>query len=261
MIRLPRRAIPVIPCPMAKKKTAKTSKPKARKRNELRPTAIEPYPTAAAGSVIITMGQTRVLCTASIAEDVPPWLIDKATGRPKRGWVTAEYSMLPGSTPDRKRRGNDGRGTEIQRLIARVLRAAVDLNKMPGLMITCDCDVLYADGGTRTAAITGAFVALAQAIREARRRGMIETDPILGPVAAVSVGIIDGQAWLDLDYPLDSRAEVDMNVAMNHRGQFIEVQGTGEQGVFSRDQMDELLDLATKGTKRLIAVQKAAVSK
>lgn len=233
--------------------------PKQRKTNQLRPVTIEPFPAAAPGSVVITQGNTRILCTASIASEVPRWLIDRETGEPSRGWVTAEYNMLPGSTPDRKRRGADSRGTEIQRLIARVLRAAVDLEKMPGLMITCDCDVLVADGGTRTASITGAFVALAQAIQHARDTDMIKQDPIIGPVAAVSVGVIDGKAHLDLDYPLDVRAEVDMNVAMNHRGEFVEVQGTGEAGTFARAALDELLDLATAGIRKLIRVQRAAI--
>lgn len=232
---------------------------KTRRPTELRPTTIEPYPAGAPGSVIITMGNTRVLCTASIADEAPRWLIDPATGQPSKGWVTAEYAMLPGSTPQRKRRGSDSRGTEIQRLIGRVLRAAVDLEKMPGLLITCDCDVLVADGGTRTAAITGAFVALAQAIDFARREGLIRANPIRGPVAAVSVGIVDGTPRLDLDYPLDVRAEVDMNVAMNHRGQFIEVQGTGENGTFSRAELDKLLDLAGRGIRQLIRIQRAVL--
>ncbi len=231
----------------------------ARKRTELRKTTIKPYRTRAAGSVIIAQGETRVLCTASIADDVPKWLQGKGGEPPTRGWVTAEYSMLPGSTPDRKRRGPDSRGTEIQRLIARVLRAAADLKKMPGVLITCDCDVLNADGGTRTASITGAYVALARAIAVARKRGLIEKNPILGPVTAVSVGIVDGRVYLDLDYPLDVRADVDMNVAMNHRGDLIEVQGTGEQGVFSRDQLDAMLDLASKGIRRLQRIQRAAL--
>jgi ribonuclease PH len=173
--------------------------------------------------------------------------------------VTAEYNMMPGSTPDRKRRGPDSRGTEIQRLIGRVLRASVDLDKMPGVAITCDCDVVVADGGTRTASITGAWVALSQAIGHAKKEGLIKGEPRLGPVAAVSVGMIDGKPTLDLDYPLDVRAEVDMNVAMNHRGDFIEVQGTGEKGTFSRGELDALLDLAGKGIKKLIKVQRAAV--
>ncbi|MFN3165809.1 MAG: ribonuclease PH [Phycisphaeraceae bacterium] len=233
----------------------------SRKRpaNQLRPTTIEPFPSAAAGSVLIAMGGTRVLCTASIASETPRWIERDETGLPVHGWVTAEYAMLPGSTPDRKRRGPDGRSTEIQRLIGRVLRAAVDLDKMPGVAITCDCDVLQADGGTRTAAITGAYVALAQAIKAATDAGRITADPIVGPVAAVSVGIIDGKPYLDLDYALDVRAEVDMNVAMDAKGNFIEVQGTGEKGVFSRDELDSLLDLATKGVRKLMKAQRAAL--
>jgi len=216
----------------------------------------------APGSVIITAGNTRVLCTASVQSDVPRWIKkDPETGQPMHGWVSAEYSMLPGSTPDRKRRGTDGRSTEIQRLIGRSLRAAVDLDAMPGLAITCDCDVLVADGGTRTAAITGAYVALAQALRWAVEQGRLADlgAALPGSVAATSVGIIDGTATLDLDYPLDVRAEVDMNVAMNGQGQFIEVQGTGEQGTFDRAQLDELLDLAQDGIKQLMAIQQAAL--
>jgi len=235
---------------------------KTRPANELRPTTIEPFPAGAPGSVVITAGKTKVLCTASVQADVPRWIKkDPETGQPTHGWVSAEYAMLPGSTPDRKRRGNDGRSTEIQRLIGRALRAAVDLDKMPGLAITCDCDVLVADGGTRTAAITGAYVALVRAIRWAAGEGRLgDIDAALLPgVAAISVGIIDGVATLDLDYPLDVRAEVDMNVAMNAQGQFIEVQGTGEQGTFDRDQLDALLDLATDGIKSLMAIQNAAL--
>ena len=234
---------------------------KQRSRSQLRPVTIEPFPSQAAGSVLITQGDTRVLCTASLADEPPRWLPRDAEGNFTRGWVTAEYNMLPGSTGERKKRGPDSRGTEIQRLIARVLRAAVDLEKMPGVLITCDCDVLTADGGTRTAAITGSYVALAQAVAVAKERGLITKQPLHGPVAAVSVGIIDGQAYLDLDYPLDSRAEVDLNVAMNHRKRFIEVQGTGEQGTFDRGQLDTLLDLATRGITQLMRVQRAAVAK
>ena len=230
-----------------------------RKRDQLRKVTIEPFPSAAAGSVMITQGETRVLCTASISDSVPPFLIDKQTGEPTSGWVTAEYNMMPASTPDRKRRGVDSRGTEIKRLIGRSLRAAVDMTKMPGVAITCDCDVVLADGGTRTASITGAYVALAQAIHAARHEGMILHDPIIGPVAAVSVGVVDGQSHLDLDYALDSRAEVDLNVAMNHRKEYVEVQGTGEQATFSRDRLNELLDLAEKGTQRLVRHQRDAL--
>lgn len=234
--------------------------PLSRSPRKLRPVAISPFPSAAPGGVIITQGQTRILCTASVASEVPDFLLDKQTRLPVRGWVTAEYAMLPGSTRDRKKRGPDGRATEIQRLIGRVLRSAVDLAAMPGVMITCDCDVLVADGGTRTAAITGAFVALAQAIGHARRSGLITGDPIHGPIAAVSVGVVDGKSYLDLDYALDSRADVDMNVAMNHRGAFVEVQGSAEGATFSREQLDELLDLAAAGIKQLMRIQRAAIS-
>lgn len=227
----------------------------------MRPVTIRPYPSRAPGSVIITQGQTRVLCTASIDEQPPKWIKTDEAGRPIHGWITAEYAMLPGSTPGRKKRGPDGRGTEIQRLIGRVLRAAVDLNKLPGVSITCDCDVLCADGGTRTASITGAFVALAQAVRQARRRGLIDADPILGPVAAVSVGIVDGRVVLDLDYDADSRAEVDLNVAMDHRGRFIEVQGTAERSPFTKKQLDAMLARAASGIRRLIAIQRRALAK
>ncbi len=230
-----------------------------RKPNELRLVSITPFPSAAAGSVIITQGETRVLCTASISTEVPAFLIDKETGQPRSGWITAEYAMLPGSTRDRKKRGPDGRATEIQRLIGRVLRAAIDLKKMPGIAITCDCDVLSADGGTRTASITGAYVALAKAVAHAKAAGLIAGDPLIGPVAAVSVGVIDGRTHLDLDYPLDSKADVDMNVAMNSKGQFIEVQGTGEGGTFSRKQLDEMLNLASRGIRQLMKAQRAAL--
>jgi len=232
----------------------------ARPAKQLRDVVVErDYPTNAAGSVRIACGQTHVLCTASISTDVPPFLRDAETGEPTSGWVTAEYSMLPGSTPDRKRRGPDGRATEIKRLIGRALRAAVDLEKMPGVSIYCDCDVLKADGGTRTASITGAWIALADAISKAREDGLIQGNPLRGPVAAVSVGVVDGKIVLDLDYPLDSTAEVDMNVVMNHRGQFIEVQGTGEAGVFDREQLDRMLDAAGKGIRKLIRIQRAAL--
>lgn len=209
---------------------------------------------------MISQGNTRVLCTASIAQEVPGWLIDRETNTPRHGWVTAEYAMLPGSTPQRKRRGPDSRGTEIQRLIGRSLRAAFDLDQMPGVSITCDCDVIVADGGTRTAAITGGFVAVVQALAVARQRQMIDADPIIGHVAAVSVGIVDGQAYLDLDYPLDVAAEVDMNVAMNQEGEFIEIQATGEKGTMQRNQLDKLLDLATGGIAELIAIQRTVLA-
>ncbi len=229
----------------------------ARRMNQLRTVTIKRgYPSAAAGSVLISMGETRVICTASIAESVPRWLEESDT---PRGWVTAEYNMMPGATPDRSRRGPNSRATEIQRLIGRSLRAAVDLEKMPGVMIICDCDVLYADGGTRTASITGAYVALVDAISKAQRDGMIDGNPVVGPVAAVSVGIVSGKIVLDLDYKLDSTADVDMNIVMNHRGEFVEVQGTGEANVFSRNELDKMLDVGAKGIKKLIAAQRKAL--
>jgi len=235
---------------------------KTRRANQLRPVDIQRYPPgggAVPGSVIITQGDTRILCTASIAEEVPKWMATAnatTTETSGGGWVTAEYAMLPGSTPERQRRGITSRATEIRRLIGRVLRAGVDLQKMPGITVTCDCDVIVADGGTRTAAITGAFVALADALTHARRQGLIETNPIHGPVAAVSVGLVDDKPYLDLDYDLDARAQVDMNVAMNHRGELIEVQATAEGRTFSHDEMNALLDLAWKGIRKLMRMQR-----
>ena len=215
------------------------------------------FPGAAAGNVMVHSGETCVLCTASIASEVPGWLRDQ---KPPRGWVTAEYNMLPGSTIERKRRGTDGRGSEIQRLIARVLRQSVDLEKMPGLLITCDCDVIRADGGTRTASINGAFIALALALEIARRRGLISEDPIVHEVAAISVGIVDGEVVLDLDYALDSRAQVDLNVAMTGELELVEIQGTGETAHFSRAQLDEMLDVATDGIREIVGIQRSVLS-
>ena len=231
----------------------------SRNADQLRSIRIQRHAlTRAPGSVLFEAGDTRVLCTATISTDLPSWM--RSQEQP-RGWITAEYNMLPASVaPGRKQRKQDGRGTEIQRLIARVLRAAVDLRRMPGVLITCDCEVLAADGGTRTAAITGAWIALADAVTGARAAGILSEDPLLGQVAAVSVGIVDGLPYLDLDYALDSRAAVDMNVAMNSSGRFIEVQGTGESGTFSRTEMDALLDLATGGIKELMQLQKQALS-
>lgn len=219
-------------------------------------TKVIKYP---AGSCIIAFGDTRVLCTASISTDVPPFL--RNTGK---GWITAEYAMLPGSTGGgRKRRDGvkqDGRSVEIQRLIGRSLRAAVNLEKLGEVSITIDCDVLQADGGTRTASITGGWVALYDALRELAR--MQETSGpeyyLLGQVAAVSVGKVDGQIICDLDYEHDSKAEVDMNVVMKDT-QYVEVQGTGEQGDFSRAELNQLLDSAEKGIQEIFAAQRAAL--
>ena len=230
---------------------------KKRSRSQLRQVTIDQnFPTAAAGSIMISMGNTRVLCTASLTTKVPGWLENAET---PKGWVTAEYNMMPGSTTERQRRGPNSRATEIQRLIARSLRAAVDLYKMPGVMITCDCDVIQADGGTRTASITGAYVALAQAIAWARKNQIIAKNPIIGPVAAVSVGVVQGKTYLDLDYVLDSQADVDMNIVMNHKMELIEIQGTGEQDTFNRDQLNEMLDLGEKGIRKLMRAQRAAL--
>jgi len=230
--------------------------------DQLRPIQIERgFPSFAAGSVMIAAGETRVLCTATLSTEVPPFLVDRESGEPTSGWVTAEYNMLPGSTPERQRRGPNSRATEIKRLIGRSLRAAVDMKRMAGVSITCDCDVLKADGGTRTASITGGYVALADALAKAEAGGLIPASPILSPVAAVSVGVVDGRPMLDLDYDRDSRAAVDMNVVMNGEGRFIEVQGTGEQGTFSRSQLDALLDLAEAGIARLIESQAEALGR
>lgn len=208
---------------------------------------------AAPGSVLYQSGRTTVLCTASIDNSVPPWMEGKG-----RGWVTAEYSMLPGSTAPRKRRDRDGkvdgRTTEIQRLIGRSLRAVVDLEKLGERTITVDCDVLEADGGTRTASITGAYIALTDAL--ATIQDVLPESPLTDAVAAVSVGIVDGRAVLDLDYVEDSAAAVDMNVVMTGSGRFVEIQGTGEEATFDDDDLAALLKLARSGIKELVALQK-----
>ncbi len=233
-----------------------------RAHNELRPvTIVENFTDAPLASVLISCGNTRVLCTASVEEKVPAFRFDSGGG-----WLSAEYSMLPGATSRRSRRGVskgklDGRSTEIQRLIGRSLRAAFDLDAMGQRSLWIDCDVLQADGGTRTASITGGYTAARIAIERLIHDGVGTRASLLPAVAAVSVGIVDGQAYLDLDYPLDSRAEVDMNVIMNAAGGFIEVQGTGEQGTFSRAQLDELLALAEAGIGQLLETSEAAVKR
>lgn len=229
-----------------------------RNSDQLRPTSLElGFTDSTPGSVLISMGRTRVLCTASVEGSVPRWLQD--TGK---GWVTAEYGMLPGSSPERVRRDHvsGGRAKEISRLIGRSLRAAVDMTAMGEAMVRVDCDVIEADGGTRTAAITGAWVALHQALEDAVERELMARNPIIDEVAAVSVGIVDGEPWLDLDYVKDVSAEVDMNVVMSGRGLFVEVQGTAERAPFARDELDRLLDLAASGISDLIDMQKRAVS-
>jgi len=207
------------------------------------------------GSVLVSFGRTQVLCTASVDPDVPRWM----RGRGK-GWVTAEYSMLPGSSPERVNREaargrQSGRTQEIQRLIGRSLRAVTDAGLLGERQVICDCDVLQADGGTRTAAISGAFIALHDAFSRLLAAGEIDQHPILEACAAVSVGIIDGIPSLDLPYVEDVAAEVDMNVVMTESGRFVEVQGTAEGQAFRRDQLDSLLDLATSGIEQIIKVQ------
>lgn len=232
-----------------------------RQPSAIRQTTIEPFPSAAPGSVLIRQGHTQVICTASVEAEPPKWLKDAAaSGQTPKGWVTAEYAMLPGSTLQRKKRGSDSRATEIQRLIGRVLRSAVDLTQMPGIVITVDCDVVQADGGTRCASITGGWVALAQAIAWAKKQGIVTGQPMARQVAAISVGIIDGRFHLDLDYDLDHRAQVDLNVAMDDAGRLVEVQGTAEGRSFSRQELDHLLDLAEQGVRKLQSIQRRAAA-
>ena len=207
------------------------------------------------GSCLVTFGKTRVLCTASVDEEVPRWLRD--TGR---GWVTAEYSMLPGSSPERVRRKNSGRSQEIQRLIGRSLRAAVDLSAIPELQVTVDCDVIQADGGTRTASICGGFVALHDAFTRMILKGQMENHPMSEELAAVSVGVIRGEVCLDLPYVEDSTAEVDLNVVMTGSGKFVEVQGTAEDGTFDRNSLEEMLDVAESGIKEITEAQRDLLS-
>jgi ribonuclease PH len=233
-----------------------------READQLRPILFErDYTEFAAGSVLISMGRTRVLCTASVDEKVPPWM----RGRGK-GWVTAEYSMLPGSTSERTdrevARGRpSGRTQEIQRLIGRSLRAVTDMVVLGERQILIDCDVLQADGGTRTASICGAYVALHDACTRQVQAGRIQAHPLHAACAAVSVGIVDGVALLDLDYSEDVRAEVDMNVVMTSTGRFIEVQGTAEGLPFSRSELDDLLGLAEHGIAEILDLQAEVVAK
>tara|TARA_Y100000992_G_scaffold297755_1_gene261796 strand:- start:94 stop:822 length:729 start_codon:yes stop_codon:yes gene_type:complete len=212
------------------------------------------FTTMADGSVLVTFGNTSVLCTASVDEDVPRWM--RGTGT---GWVTAEYSMLPGSSPERIRRetkGPKGRTQEIQRLIGRSLRAVCDMELLGERQVTVDCDVLQADGGTRVASICGGYLALHDALSRLLLNKQITTHPITEACAAVSVGIIHGQSRLDLPYEEDSKADTDMNVVMTESGEFIEVQGTAERFSFSKDELSELLTLAEKGINEIIDLQK-----
>ena len=232
-----------------------------RAADELRPIAITPgFMRTATGSALIEAGGTRVICTASVDEDVPRWMAGKG-----RGWVTAEYSMLPASTGERKKRDvskgrPDGRTVEIQRLIGRSLRGVVDFQALGERTVWIDCDVLEADGGTRCAAITGGYVALEVALRRVMAEGKLEALPLNGSVAAVSTGIVDGRALLDLDYSEDSTAEVDANVVMTGDGGLVEVQATAERTPLSRASLDELLALAADGIAELRTAQEEAVA-
>jgi ribonuclease PH len=233
----------------------------AREFNQLRPIRIERnYTKHAEGSVLVGFGDTLVLCTASVDDRAPPHR--RGSGK---GWVTAEYSMLPRATHTRGNRdsfkGPSGRSHEIQRLIGRSLRAAMNFEALGEREIKLDCDVLQADGGTRTAAITGAFVALNDACAHLLKIGTIKKNPIVGQIVAVSVGIYQGQPVLDLDYLEDSQCDTDMNVVMNDQGRMIEVQGTAEGHAFSRDELNQMLDLAALGCEQLCAAQKAALAR
>jgi ribonuclease PH len=248
---------------MAEANGTKPGRIDQRRPDEIRPLQfinhIAPYAT---GSTLIEWGNTRVICGVSIEETVPRWMKEQGvTG----GWITAEYSMLPYSTLQRKQRDIskgkiDGRSQEIQRLIGRAMRAAINLEKIGPRTIWVDCDVLQADGGTRTAAITGSFVALALAVRKLTQEGKLSENPLLSPVAAVSVGLVAGEAMLDLNYVEDVAATVDMNVVMNGGDEFIEVQGTGEEATFSRGQLDMLLEFARLGIRQLLDAQNRALA-
>ncbi len=235
-------------------------RPSGREAGELRPVRFVPdFTRHAEGSVLSEFGDTRVLCTASIEERVPPWMRGKGSG-----WVTGEYGMLPRSTHTRTQREaakgkQSGRTQEISRLIGRSLRAVVDLEALGERMITLDCDVLQADGGTRTAAISGAWLALAMAIRDLEKRHKLKRSPLFGQVAAVSVGIYDGTPVLDLDYAEDSQAETDMNIVMNEAGRFIEVQGTAEGHAFTGDEFTAMIELARAGIDEIVGLQNAVL--
>lgn len=235
-------------------------RPSGRRPDELRPISFtRNFTRHAEGSVLVTCGDTKVICNASVEERVPPFLRGKGSG-----WVTAEYGMLPRSTSSRMGREaargkQGGRTMEIQRLIGRSLRAAVDLEALGERQITIDCDVIQADGGTRTSSISGAFVALTDTINHLIKEGLLGKSPLHGSIASVSVGIYQGTPVLDLDYPEDSAAETDMNVVMNDAGHFIEVQGTAEGHAFRRDELNSMLDLAEKGIAEIFQAQQKAL--
>jgi ribonuclease PH len=232
------------------------TRPDGRADDQLRPVTFErDYTEFAAGSVLVSFGKTRVLCTASVDESIPRWLKGRGSG-----WVTAEYSLLPGSSPERVTREaakgkQSGRTQEIQRLIGRSLRSVTDLEAMPDVQIVVDCDVLQADGGTRTAAICGGYVALHDALSRLIGLGRLPTHPITERLAAISVGIVGAVPVLDLPYVEDSKAEVDMNVVMTSGGRYVEVQGTAEGAPYSRSELDTMLDLAQKGIGEIIELQ------
>jgi ribonuclease PH len=238
-----------------------TARHDGRRADELRPLRVKRrFTRAAPGSVLVECGRTRVLCTASIDTKVPPWMAGQG-----RGWVTAEYNMLPGSTSPRKSRERsgkvDGRTTEIQRLIGRSLRAVADLEALGERLITVDCDVIEADGGTRTASINGGLIALVDAIRSIRDLPNPDKFPLRHTVAAISVGIVEGRPLLDLDYREDVDAQVDMNVVMTGDGRFIEVQGTGEEATFSEDELAALLKLSRNGIRQIVDFQRHTLGK
>jgi ribonuclease PH len=231
-----------------------------RANDEMRPVLITPgYLDHPEGSALIEVGRTRVICTASVEERVPPWLRDQ-----NQGWVTGEYGMLPRSTHQRmprETRGPRDRTQEIRRLIGRSLRAGVDLTLLGERTVTIDCDVIQADGGTRTASITGGYVALAIALRKLIKGGLLSPRVLGSPIGAVSVGVVQDQVLLDLNYDEDSQAQVDFNVVMTAAGEYVEVQGTAEEGAFSREVMDQLLNLAQKGVAELVKLQRDAYSR
>ncbi len=239
---------------------AKVRRHDGRLPGHLRPVKITPdFVRSADGSCLMELGRTRVICTASITAGVPSWRANSALG-----WMTAEYGMLPASTGKRTPRSRlkpDGRMVEIQRIIGRVLRSVVRFDRLGNNTVYLDCDVLDADGGTRTAAITGAYVALSLLAGRAVEAGAFRRGAVSGAVAAVSVGIVDGRAMLDMDYSEDAAAEVDMNVAMTNGGKFIEIQGTSEGSAFDSQQLDQLLALAGRGIRKLLAVQRQAIRK
>lgn len=236
-------------------------RPTGRKPDQLRPVIFTPnFTRHAEGSVLAEFGETRVLCTASVENRVPPWLRGQG-----KGWVTGEYGMLPRSTHTRSNREatrgrQGGRTLEIQRLIGRSLRAVMDLGALGERTVTLDCDVLQADGGTRTASITGAYIALVLAMEYLQKKGELKKNPMHGQVAAISVGIYNGNPVLDLDYAEDSQAETDMNIVMNETGRFIEIQGTAEGHAFSREEFDAMLALADTGIRQLMLAQAEAIA-